>query len=99
MSHLRAKGYRLSCFYGFIDLERQLTDCMLQYFVFLIERVNFLPKAVGVADVSRALCLSNEVERTKHDETVSDASQTKRKWSSIFLHSMSPMPIADACLL
>ena len=90
MSHLRAKGYRLSCFYGFIDLERQLTDCMLQYFVFLIERVNFLPKAVGVADVSRG---------TKHDETVSDASQTKRKWSSIFLHSMSPMPIADACLL
>ena len=29
MSCLRVKGYRLSCFYGFIDLNFQLTDCVL----------------------------------------------------------------------
>jgi hypothetical protein len=64
MSRLRVKGYSLSCFYGFIDLERQLTDCMLQYCVFLIERVNFLRKAVDVADVSRALCSNSTVSPT-----------------------------------
>ena len=95
MSRSRVKDYRLSCFYGFIDLECQLIDCMLQCFASLIERINFLHKAVGIADVSRALCLSNEVERTNHNEPVSDASQTKRKWSSIFLHGLSLMPIAD----
>jgi hypothetical protein len=53
---------------------------------FLIERINFLHKAVGIADVSRLLCLSSEVERTNHNESVNNASQTKRKWGSIFLH-------------
>lgn len=99
MSRLRVKGYRLSCFNGFIDLGCQLTDCMLQYIAFLIERINFLHKAVGIADVSRSLCLSREVERTEHNEAVSDTNQNKRKWSSIFLHNLSLMSIADPCLL
>jgi hypothetical protein len=34
MSRLRVKGYRLSCFYGFIDLECQFIDCTLQCFAF-----------------------------------------------------------------
>src|SRR4029077_5288700 len=36
------------------------------------------------------LCLSSEVEVANHNETVSDASKSERKWSSKFLHSMSP---------
>ena len=74
MSSLRVKGYRLSCFYGFIDVKCQVTDCMLQRLGFLIERIHFLQKAVGIADVSRTLCLSSEVELANHNETVSDAS-------------------------
>lgn len=74
MSCLRVKGYRLSCLYGFIDLICQLTDCMLQSLGFLIERIHFLHKAVTIADVSRTLCSSSEVERANHNEAVSDAS-------------------------
>ena len=74
MSSLRVKGYRLSCLYGFIDLICQLTDCMLQSLSFLIERIHFLQKAVGIADVSRTLCSSSEVELANHNEAVSDAS-------------------------
>ena len=74
MSCLRVKGYRLSCLYGFIDLICQLTDCMLQSLGFLIECIHFLHKAVRIADVSRTLCLSGEVERANHNEAVSDAS-------------------------
>ncbi len=97
MSRLRVKGYRLSCFYGFIDLKCQLTHRMVQYFGFLIERIHFLHKAVDIADVSRALCLSSEVERAKHNEAVSDARQAKRKWSSIFFHDVSLMLLANSC--
>ena len=74
MSSLRVKGYRLSCFYGFIDLKLQVTDCMLQRLSLLIECIHFLQKAVGIADVSRTLCLSSEVELANHNEAVSDAS-------------------------
>jgi len=74
MSCLRVKGYRLSCLYGFIDLICQLTDCMLQSLCFLIERIHFLHKAVSIADVSRSLCSSSEVERANRNEAVSDAS-------------------------
>ena len=74
MSCLRVKGYRLSCLYGFVDLKCQLTHRMVQYFGFLIERIYFLHKAVDIADVSRALCSSSEVERANHNEAVSDAS-------------------------
>jgi hypothetical protein len=95
-SRLRVKGYRLSCFYGFIDLKCQLTHRMVQYFGFLIERIHFLHKAVDIADVSRALCLSSEVERAKHNEAVSDARQAKRKWSSIFFHDVSLMLLANS---
>jgi hypothetical protein len=34
MSRLRVKGYRLSCFYEFIDPECQFIDRMLQCFAF-----------------------------------------------------------------
>ena len=74
MSCLRVKGYRLSCLYGFIDLICQLTDCMLQSLGFLIERIHFLQKAVGIADVSRTLCLSSEVELANHNQAIDDAS-------------------------
>ena len=74
MSSLRVKGYRLSCLYGFIDLKCQVTDCMLQRLGLLIERIHSLQKAVGIADVSRTLCLGGEVERANHNEAVSDAS-------------------------
>jgi hypothetical protein len=65
---------------------------MVQFFILLIERIESLHKAVGIGG-SRALCLSSEVERTNHNEGVSNASQTKGKWSRIFLHGMSLMPI------
>jgi len=91
MSSLRVKGHHLSCFYGFIDLKCQFTDCMLQRLSFLIERIHSLQKAVGIAYVSRTLCLSSEVEFANDNEAVSDASQSKREWSSKFLHSMSPI--------
>jgi len=91
MSSMRVKGHRLSCFYGFIDLKCQVTDCMLQRLSFLIERIHSLQKAVGIAGVSRTLCLSSEVEFANDNEAVSDASQSKREWSSKFLHSMSPI--------
>lgn len=74
MSSLRVKGYCLPYSYGFVGLKCQLTDRTLQRFVFLIERIHFLHKAVGIADVSRTLCLSNEVEHANHSEAVSDAS-------------------------
>jgi hypothetical protein len=74
MSSLRVKGYRLSCFYGIIDLKCQVGDCMLQRLGFLIKRIHFLQKAVGIADVSCTLCLSSEVELANHNEAVSDAS-------------------------
>jgi|RhiMetStandDraft_4_1073278.scaffolds.fasta_scaffold29633_2 hypothetical protein len=74
MSSLRVKGYSLSCFYGFIDLKCQVTDCMLQRLGLLIERIHSLQKAVGIADVSRTLCLSSEVELANDNEAVSDAS-------------------------
>jgi hypothetical protein len=74
MSSLRVKGHRLSCFYGFIDLKCQVTDCMLQRLGFLIERIHSLQKAVGIADVSRTLCLSSEVEFANDNEAVGDAS-------------------------
>jgi hypothetical protein len=74
MSSLRVKGYRLSCFYGFIHLKCQITDCMLQRLGLLIERIHSLRKAVGIADVSRTLCLSSEVEFANDNEAVSDAS-------------------------
>ena len=74
MSCLRVKGCRLSCFYGFIDLKCQLTDRMLQSLGFFIERIHFFHKAVSIADASRTLCLSGEVERANHNEAVSDAS-------------------------
>ena len=51
----------------------------------------FLQQAVGIAGVSRSLCSSSEVELANHNEAVDDASQSKRKWSSKFLHSMSPI--------
>jgi hypothetical protein len=35
--------------------------------------------------------LSSEVEFANDNEAVSDASQSKREWSSKFLHSMSPI--------
>ena len=73
-SSLRVKGYRLSCFYGFIDLKCQVTDCMLQRLGFLIERIHFLQKAVGIADVSRTLRFSSEIELANHSEAVGDAS-------------------------
>ena len=74
MSSLRVKGYCLPYPYGFIDLKRQLTDRTLQCVVLLIERIHFLHKAVGIAHVSRTLCLSREIECATHNETVSDAS-------------------------
>jgi hypothetical protein len=74
MSSLRVKGYRLSYFYGFIHLKCQITDCMLQRLGLLIERIHSLRKAVGIADVSRTLCLSSEVEFANDNEAVSDAS-------------------------
>ena len=74
MSFLRVKGYRLSCFYGFIDLKCHVTDRMLQRLGLLIERIHFLQKAVGIADVGRTLCSSSEVELANHNEAVSDAS-------------------------
>jgi len=74
MSSLRVKGYCLPYSYGFVGLKCQLTDRTLQRFVFLIERIHFLQKAVGIAHVSRTLCLSREVECVTHNETVSDAS-------------------------
>ena len=89
------KGYRLSCFYRFIDLECKLTDCTLQRLGFLIERVHFLHEAGGIAGVRRALCLSSEVERAKHNEGISDARQAKRKWSSIFSHDVGLMLLAN----
>ena len=47
---------------------------MLQCLGFLIERIHFLQKAVGIADVSRTLCLSSEVELANHNEAIDDAS-------------------------
>jgi len=47
---------------------------MLQRLSFLIERIHFLQKAVGIADGSRTLCSSSEVELANHNEAVSDAS-------------------------
>ena len=58
MSSLRVKGYRLSYFYGFIGLKCQVTDCMFQRLSLLIQRIHFLQQAVGIAGVSRSLCLS-----------------------------------------
>ena len=74
MSSFGVKGYRLSCLYGFFDLECQLTECMLQRLGFLIERIHFLHKAVGIAGIGRTLCSSRDVERANRNEAVSDAS-------------------------
>jgi hypothetical protein len=84
------KGYCLPYSYGFIDLKYQLADRALQCFVFLIERIHFLQKAVGIAHGSRILRSSREIEFATHNETVRDASQSKRNWSRKFLHSIEP---------
>jgi hypothetical protein len=96
-SRLRVKGYRLSRFYRFVDLKCQLTHRMVQYFGFLVERIHFSHKAVDIADGSRPLCLSSEVERAKHNEAISDARQAKRKWRSIFFHDVSLMLLTNSC--
>ena len=67
---------------------------MLECFVFLIERIDLLHQAVGIADASRALCLSTEVKGTGGNEAVSDASQSEGERGSIFFHVMILMPIA-----
>ena len=43
------------------------------------------------------LYLSSEVELANHNETVSDASKSERKWSSKFLNSMSSI-LGPVCL-